>query len=280
MPYPLQKAIRQLTEISAAADLRRRELGIVDYIESGPHQAEENARTKLSKAISAFLKTRLGTDHLIKIQAAAYTISTHNKPREFIQSLLEEIGLSFAKKSRKMDTARTAYQLACTELTRIGKVLRDPKLRSTTYKLREERVLELNSLNYRKYSNISVPGLSSGAYALLSQFTKIEEAIKRKKSSNAAHRHLLLLIDEGDIFLHISWQQKYVDYLNRFVEKIKNTFFEDVQIVLTTHSPVLMSDFPRDCIVAINENMFSLDNALSETPINLWQHHGNLVSFG
>ncbi|KWI53623.1 hypothetical protein WM06_11650 [Burkholderia cepacia] len=61
----------------------------------------------------------------------------------------------------------------------------------------------------------------------------------------------MLLIDEGDAFLHIGWQQKYVKFLNEFIKKIRQSKDISVQVVLTTHSPVLMSDFPRDCVVKL-----------------------------
>ena len=48
---------------------------------------------------------------------------------------------------------------------------------------------------------------------------------------------LLLLIDEPEISLHITWQQKFLDDLLKVVEKTKN-----LQVIVSTHSPQIIGD--------------------------------------
>lgn len=81
-------------------------------------------------------------------------------------------------------------------------------------------------------------GLSSGEEALLRNCTKLYE-IRRE-----AHKQpLLLLIDEGDLYYHPEWQRRYVKDL---MDIIKVLFSPgQVQIILTTHSPFIVSDLPR-----------------------------------
>lgn len=92
---------------------------------------------------------------------------------------------------------------------------------------------------------------SSGMAALAMQFVEIRHAVRKIHSSGRRDVSLLLMIDEGDVFLHLEWQQKYVSLLNDFIAEIRADFsglFHSFQVILTSHSPVLMSDFPRDCI--------------------------------
>ncbi len=73
-----------------------------------------------------------------------------------------------------------------------------------------------------------------------------EELLREKKGTN-----LVLMIDEGDAFLHLEWQQRYIDYLDKTVAKLKKQFLT-VQVLIATHSPVLMSDLPRECIYLLD----------------------------
>jgi len=97
--------------------------------------------------------------------------------------------------------------------------------------------------------SLAIGPSSSGSAALLDQFSKIYDAIKHVPSEV---RSLFLLIDEGDAFLHFEWQQKYVKFLDEFIKRIRNRFAY-VQVVLATHSPILMSDVPRDNVLRIGE---------------------------
>lgn len=97
--------------------------------------------------------------------------------------------------------------------------------------------------------SLAIGPSSSGSAALLDQFSKIYDAIKQVPPEA---RSLFLLIDEGDAFLHFEWQQKYVKFLDEFVKRIR-TRFTYVQVVLATHSPILMSDVPRDNVLRIGE---------------------------
>jgi energy-coupling factor transporter ATP-binding protein EcfA2 len=276
----LREAIGHFDEKRVASEQSRRALGIIAHIGSAASAAEDEARVALSNAIEQFLKSLMGNGYRRNILAASYTIDKHNKPTDFIRWLLQKHGVKFSKPVGKLTAAQSSYAQATDELTKIGTVLGDKDLTKSEYVLNEAQVTAIAELNHKKYSSIFLDGLSSGGTALLTQFTSIEESIKQKISTGGTFKHLLLLIDEGDIFLHTAWQQKYVDYLNRFVERIHRDWFQDIQLVLTTHSPVLMSDFPRDCIVKLDVKMDSTDDPLNDTPINLRDRDDKALSFG
>lgn len=88
-------------------------------------------------------------------------------------------------------------------------------------------------------------GQSTGEYNMLNTFAKLysiqanEEMWKKIKESE----QVLLLIDEADAALHPTWQAQYVSLLTSFANVLfKGTL---LQIILTTHSPILLSDFTR-----------------------------------
>ncbi len=66
----------------------------------------------------------------------------------------------------------------------------------------------------------------------------------------------IVLIDEVDMFLHPSWQQ-------RVIESLRNAF-PLIQFVVTTHSPQVLSTVPRECIRVLGRN--PAGEAIAEIP--------------
>jgi len=95
-----------------------------------------------------------------------------------------------------------------------------------------------------------IAGLSSGAEALVWQFFELRCAIDELHANGV--RALLLMIDEGDAFLHIAWQQKYIEFLNKFISR-EGKRFDSLQVIVASHSPVLMSDFPKDFVISLGD---------------------------
>lgn len=66
---------------------------------------------------------------------------------------------------------------------------------------------------------------------------------KRKKISD----RIMLLLDEGDLGFHPYWKKKYIGALLAAIPKLFPG--KQVQIIITTHDPLTLSDFPRDNVV-------------------------------
>ncbi len=87
--------------------------------------------------------------------------------------------------------------------------------------------------------------LSSGEKRLFSQFINLYILIKDNNQNNN-----ILLIDEGESFLHPQWQKEYINLLIKFLK----TNFKDknFHIIFTTHSPFLISDLPKENIIFLD----------------------------
>lgn len=95
--------------------------------------------------------------------------------------------------------------------------------------------------------------LSSGMLALVEQFARLDQAIERLK--NKGLRKILLFVDEGDAFLHLEWQRKYIDLLNGYLGRRAATHdLESLQVVLATHSPILAGDVPSSMIQSLDQD--------------------------
>lgn len=134
--------------------------------------------------------------------------------------------------------------------------------------LEEERetVLELFS-HYREtnfpYPYLSVSfGLSTGEYAFLRRFVRINELLSKNSRGQAYVMNnlgyevqcssVMLYLDEADQSLHPEWQRKYLDWLLQFVSARFKTC--SVQLVIATHSPIMLSDIPQNHVLYLRNN--------------------------
>lgn len=83
--------------------------------------------------------------------------------------------------------------------------------------------------------NFEWVGVSSGEFALLNLFGRIN-SIKNKLSKEK----IIFLIDEVDIGLHQEWQRLWMYVAPYFFKKLLGN---DIQLIITTHSPIVLSDF-------------------------------------
>ena len=104
-------------------------------------------------------------------------------------------------------------------------------------------------------------GLSSGETAMLdlySMFYQIyksvlrdNENMKKKKEENLKCNDIVLLIDEADAYFHPQWQKNYVNDTLNVAKQIFEGF--DVQIILSTHSPIMLSDIPKQNVLYLKK---------------------------
>lgn len=101
---------------------------------------------------------------------------------------------------------------------------------------------------YGRMINIIPPHMSSGEVALINIFAMLYSALKTKTSES-----ILLIIDEIDAFLHPKWQQQILTYITEWINREKGFKNKKVQLVVATHSPIILSDIPRDNIIYLKE---------------------------
>ncbi|WP_156368628.1 AAA family ATPase [Duganella sp. Leaf61] len=100
------------------------------------------------------------------------------------------------------------------------------------------------TMSFIRFMSLDWVGLSSGQKAYLNLFSKLTSAL-----SGLSTASVLLCIDEGDLYLHPKWQ---ADFLQRLLTVLSNSSNVGVQLVLTSHSPLLVSDLPRQNLEIMN----------------------------
>jgi hypothetical protein len=92
-------------------------------------------------------------------------------------------------------------------------------------------------------------GISSGEQSMITLFSRFYDLVKAQ--GKALGKKVLVLIDEGTESFHPEWQRNFVKYLIDFVPGLFSEGSE-LQFVLTTNSPLLLSDFPKQNVVFVN----------------------------
>ncbi|WP_375560197.1 AAA family ATPase [Bernardetia sp. OM2101] len=88
---------------------------------------------------------------------------------------------------------------------------------------------------------------SSGENALLSLLATIYNSEGRNSNDNDIN----VLIDEGELGLHPQWQKKYLNTLLDVLPQLFPT--QNIQLILTSHSPFLASDLPKENIIFLEK---------------------------
>lgn len=96
--------------------------------------------------------------------------------------------------------------------------------------------------------NVEWDGLSSGEVSLLHILSSISYAIESVKLKNGT-KSILLLLDEIDLYLHPEWQRTILSTLLNLIKSINNNV--KVQIIMSSHSPIIASDFLSVDIVTL-----------------------------
>lgn len=97
-------------------------------------------------------------------------------------------------------------------------------------------------------------GLSTGEFNFLNIFTNIHIALTTQNLTATGEydcKNVLLFFDEADLSLHPKWQREYVDWITKFVSSCAQGC--KVQIIIATHSPIMLSDFPMGNVLYLDE---------------------------
>lgn len=118
------------------------------------------------------------------------------------------------------------------------------------------------------YLDFTLP-VSSGENHMLSMFARfysvLNESSKRKKEkyltldsnnpNNTQVKTVIVILEEADSMFHPEWQRTYLNLLMRFLCDIYRPYNWsignelDIQLVITSHSPIILSDIPRRNVI-------------------------------
>lgn len=104
--------------------------------------------------------------------------------------------------------------------------------------------------------------LSSGEEAMFKMYARLYNKIKevysvKQLDFDERRKSLVILMDEPEVYLHPEWQRELINNLIGYFKEIYNSY--RVQIILTSNTPFLISDLPRENIILLNK--VEIDNS-------------------
>ncbi|MFY0802048.1 AAA family ATPase [Peribacillus frigoritolerans] len=126
---------------------------------------------------------------------------------------------------------------------------------------------------FAKWQRMNLGGLewhtlSSGQYAMLSMFARLFDASRNMVKVPKVDL-TLLLIDESELYFHPQWQKEWISVLLAGLTKLFDKHQSTIQVILTTHSPFLLSDIPSDRVLFLDkiDNQVVSRNQLDDVPL-------------
>lgn len=104
-------------------------------------------------------------------------------------------------------------------------------------------------------------GLSTGEYYFVTLFSNLYSMISGNNQDIYVYdysklekktKNLLLIFDEAELCMHPRWQRMYMKWLVDSCEQLFNDI--SIKIIITTHSPIILSDFPANSVLYLRQN--------------------------
>lgn len=97
---------------------------------------------------------------------------------------------------------------------------------------------------YHEELKVFLKNLSAGEKVYINTFSLIYHHL------NSSSKNLLLILDEPDINFHPEWSRQFIYNLTKLISVRKQ---KNVQVLISSHSPFLMTDIPNENVFLINE---------------------------
>lgn len=198
--------------------------------------------------------------------------------QKFMKSkdVLEEL-LNISERDQEYGDLLEQVNITRSFLSRFFDIAAQPDRNSDSISIstKERRLSEFlkdfygNSYDF-SFITFSWPSLSAGEASLIAFFSRMYSIAEEIKSEN-----VLLLIDEGDLYFHPEWQRDYIyfllEFLNNMLRKVTNS-----SIILTTHSPFLLSDLPSENVVLLIRKADGLSQIARADQFHIETFGGNI----
>ncbi|MFJ8242524.1 AAA family ATPase [Bacillus tropicus] len=102
--------------------------------------------------------------------------------------------------------------------------------------------------------DLSFENMSYGEMAFINLFSNIYTSLTMAKLNNRMNT-IILILDEPDLAFHPEWTRKFIYFLHKMIDdskELNKLTGVKFQILISTHSPFMVSDIPKEHINCIN----------------------------
>ncbi|XMA24686.1 ATP-binding protein [Bacillus bombysepticus] len=127
----------------------------------------------------------------------------------------------------------------------------------------DKKIFERFICSYEKacikheFLQFSWRSMSSGELALLNIYARFYFLLSLKNIQENPENDLIILIDEGEVYMHPHWQSQIINSLIEYFSMIFKNNDElkqrNIQIILTSNSPFVVSDLPSTNIIFLKK---------------------------
>jgi len=140
-----------------------------------------------------------------------------------------------------------------------------------------------NAYNLKPFLGFSWRNMSSGEVAYLNIFSRFYGIIEKDLRFNDLTNDLVILIDEGELYLHPMWQKKFVKLILDYLPELfasKEDQQRNLQIIFTTNSPIPASDLPNSNIIFLEkiDQTVIVKNSLEDKKFTLGANINTLLA--
>jgi len=89
------------------------------------------------------------------------------------------------------------------------------------------------------------------SYSSKKEYKLWHTSIDYEEEEDVKIKNIFIFLDEFEIGLHPRWQKKSINYIINFLKELKGINFN---IILTSHSPFLLSDIPKQNIIFLDKD--------------------------
>jgi len=156
---------------------------------------------------------------------------------------------------------RMVYKKLSTNTQNTRRDKRDKRVLLTSFStLESERKTFEDFIGYyekayieHEFLNFSWRSMSSGETALLNIYARFYFTLSLENMIGNPENDLIILIDEGEVYLHPHWQgqliNSLIDYFSIIFKNSPDLIQRNIQIILTSNSPFVVSDLPSSNII-------------------------------
>jgi len=109
--------------------------------------------------------------------------------------------------------------------------------------------IEFIRIDYQTEEGLRFGDLSDGEKAKILNFSVFIDSL----ISDRDHYNFIMCIDEPDAFLHPNWQKSLINEFYKISEKYAKDKFKNLHIILSSHSPFILSDLPKENVIFLEK---------------------------
>lgn len=190
---------------------------------------------------------------------------------------------------KSLETIPAKFFVSYTEINVSPEKMKDNFLDKLMKPLDESsRNSEEYSISHKDLLIVEFKGISSGEARMIDIFAMLYNSIYF--TNHDKNNTCVLLLDEPDIGFHPEWSRKFIEELTNFLKSdMMNKY--NYHIIISTHSPIMISDVPKQCIHCISKNLdgkvevkesdkYGLVSGINEVLIDTFYTNSLFGSFG